>query len=74
MNHFSRKHEYAADRFAKEKYNGESLILALKKLTSKNLSNLTPHPLYVFFHYSHPTLLQRIRALRQNEFSGNKEN
>ncbi|MBP1668811.1 MAG: peptidase [Bacteroidetes bacterium] len=56
MNHFSRKHEYAADRFAKEKYNGESLILALKKLTSKNLSNLTPHPLYVFFHYSHPTL------------------
>jgi STE24 endopeptidase len=74
MNHFSRKHEYAADRFAKEKYGGESLILALKKLTSKNLSNLTPHPLYVFFHYSHPTLLQRIRSLKQNEFSGNKEN
>ena len=74
MNHFSRKHEYAADRFAKEKYNGESLITALKKLTSKNLSNLTPHPLYVFFHYSHPTLLQRIRALRRNEFPGNKEN
>jgi STE24 endopeptidase len=74
LNHFSRKHEYAADRFAKEKYSGEPLIMALKKLTSKNLSNLTPHPLYVFFHYSHPTLLQRIRALRQNEFSGNKEN
>jgi STE24 endopeptidase len=65
INHFSRKHEYSADRFAKEKYNGEELISALKKLTSKNLSNLTPHPLYVFFHYSHPTLLQRIRALRQ---------
>lgn len=74
MNHFSRKHEYAADRYANEKYSGESLIMALKKLTSKNLSNLTPHPLYVFFHYSHPTLLQRIRALRQNVFSGNKEN
>jgi STE24 endopeptidase len=74
MNHFSRKHEYAADGYAKEKYSGESLIMALKKLTSKNLSNLTPHPLYVFFHYSHPTLLQRIRALRQNVFSGNKEN
>jgi STE24 endopeptidase len=64
MNHFSRKHEYAADEYAKEKYNGNALILALKKLTSKNLSNLTPHPLYVFFHYSHPTLLQRIRALK----------
>jgi STE24 endopeptidase len=74
MNHFSRKHEYAADRFAKEKHDGESLIMALKKLTSKNLSNLTPHPLYVFFHYSHPTLLQRILALRKNEFSGNGEN
>ncbi|MBN1414250.1 MAG: M48 family metallopeptidase [Bacteroidales bacterium] len=64
MNYFSRKHEYAADRFAKEKYNREALIQALKKLSSKNLSNLTPHPLYVFFHYSHPTLLQRIRALK----------
>ena len=65
MNHFSRKNEYTADWFAKEKYNGDALIQALKKLTSKNLSNLTPHPLYVFFHYSHPTLLQRIRALKQ---------
>lgn len=73
MNHFSRKHEYAADWFAKEKYNGEALIQALKKLSSKNLSNLTPHWLYVFFHYSHPTLLQRIRALRQNKLSGHPE-
>jgi STE24 endopeptidase len=63
-NIFSRKNEYAADRFTKENYNGEELIKALKKLSSKNLSNLTPHPVYVFFHYSHPTLLQRIRALR----------
>ena len=74
MNYFSRKHEYAADRFAKEKYNSEALILALKKLSSKNLSNLTPHWLYVFFHYSHPTLLQRILALRQKDLSGNAEN
>ncbi len=63
-NVFSRKNEYTADRFTKENYNGEALIKALKKLSSKNLSNLTPHPVYVFFHYSHPTLLQRIRALR----------
>jgi STE24 endopeptidase len=63
-NIFSRKNEYAADRFTKENYNGEDLIKALKKQSSKNLSNLTPHPVYVFFHYSHPTLLQRIRALR----------
>ena len=63
-NIFSRKNEYTADRFTKENYNGEELIKALKKLSSKNLSNLTPHPVYVFFHYSHPTLLQRIRALR----------
>jgi STE24 endopeptidase len=74
MNHFSREHEYAADLFAKEKYNSDALIQALKKLSSKNLSNLSPHPLYVFFHYSHPTLLQRIRALKQKSFSGNAEN
>jgi STE24 endopeptidase len=74
MNHYSRKHEYTADRFAKENFNGESLILALKKLTSKNLINLTPHPFYVFFHYSHPTLLQRIRALRRDGFHGDTEN
>jgi STE24 endopeptidase len=63
-NVFSRRNEYMADRFTKENYEGEPLIGALKKLSSKNLSNLTPHPVYVFFHYSHPTLLQRIRALK----------
>jgi len=66
MNHFSRKHEYEADRFARDYSSAEDLISALKKLSSKNLSNLTPHPVYVFFHYSHPTLLQRIRALNKN--------
>jgi STE24 endopeptidase len=63
-NIFSRRNEYTADRFTKENYNSEELVKALKILSSKNLSNLTPHPVYVFFHYSHPTLLQRIRALR----------
>ena len=64
FNLISRKHEYQADRFAGEKYNPGSLIGALKRLSGKNLSNLTPHPLYVWINYSHPTLLQRIRALR----------
>ncbi|MEN8157705.1 MAG: M48 family metallopeptidase [Bacteroidota bacterium] len=61
---FSRHNEYQADRFAREHYNGEYLISSLKTLSKSTLSNLTPHPAYVFFHYSHPPLLQRIRALR----------
>lgn len=65
-NIFSRKNEFSADNFTRVNYNEEDLIKALKKLSSKNLSNLTPHPVYVFFHYSHPTLLQRIRALKNN--------
>jgi STE24 endopeptidase len=64
FNHISRRHEYQADRYAREHYIGEKLISSLKVLSKKNLSNLTPHPAYVFFHYSHPTLLQRIRALK----------
>jgi STE24 endopeptidase len=63
MNIISRRNEYAADRFVKDKLNPKYLISALKKLSSNTLSNLVPHPAYVFFHYSHPTLLQRIRAL-----------
>lgn len=63
MNIFTRKNEYSADRYTKEMYDADSLISSLKKLSCKNLSNLVPHPVYVFFHYSHPTLLQRIRAL-----------
>ena len=43
----------------------QPLIQALRKLTEKNLSNLTPHPLYSGFYYSHPTLLERERALRR---------
>lgn len=64
-NAFSRHNEYQADGFAKEKYNAGSLISSLKKLSKNNLSNLTPHPVYVFFHYSHPPLLQRIRSLNK---------
>ncbi|HLO57586.1 MAG TPA: M48 family metallopeptidase [Bacteroidales bacterium] len=64
MNHISRRNEYAADNFVKMNSNPEALVNALKKLSSKNLSNLTPHPAYVFFHYSHPTLLQRVKALK----------
>ena len=63
MNIISRKFEYQADSFAKTNYSGTALITALKKLSKNALSNLTPHPYYVFVHYSHPTLLQRIRKL-----------
>jgi STE24 endopeptidase len=65
LNYLSRHNEYQADKYVKDHYNEEFLITALKKLSTSSLSNLTPHPAYVFFHYSHPTLLQRIRALRK---------
>ena len=65
LNYRTRMNEYEADRFAAEKYNGEYLAAALKKLSVNNLSNLTPHPAYVFFHYSHPTLLQRLKKLAE---------
>ena len=61
---FSRHNEYQADRYARDHYNSGKLISSLKKLSKTTLSNLTPHPAYVFVHYSHPPLLQRIRALK----------
>jgi STE24 endopeptidase len=64
MNYFSRKFEYQADNYAKNTYSAEPLITSLKKLSKNSLSNLTPHKAYVFMHYSHPTLLQRIQNLR----------
>ncbi|WP_242135096.1 M48 family metallopeptidase [Aestuariivivens marinum] len=64
MNLVSRAFEYQADDYAKNTYKAEPLITSLKKLSKNSLSNLTPHPAYVFMHYSHPTLLQRIRNLR----------
>ena len=63
MNYNSRKNEFEADAYAKETFNGEDLSLALKKLSVDSLANIYPHPLYVFFHYSHPPLIQRLRAL-----------
>ena len=63
FNMFSRKFEYEADKFAKNTYNGEYLIEALKILSKDSLSNLTPHPKYVWWHYSHPTLFQRVIRL-----------
>lgn len=66
MNILSRHNEFEADAFAAEHTgNPASMIAALKKLSADNLANLTPHPFYVFLHYSHPPLLQRINALRE---------
>ena len=64
MNYMSRKFEYQADNYAKETFSSEPLISSLKKLSKNSLSNLTPHPAYVFMHYSHPTLQERIKNLR----------
>lgn len=60
MNYMSRKFEYQADDFAKEYFGAAHLISSLKKLSKNSLSNLTPHRTYVFKHYSHPTLRERI--------------
>lgn len=60
----SRKHEYEADAFAKNAMGSATpMVGALRKLSQKNLSNLTPHPLYSAVYYSHPTLVERERAL-----------
>ncbi len=65
MNILSRKNEFEADEYAKETYDGNSLSLALKKLSVDSLTNLYPHPLYVFIHYSHPPLMKRLKALNK---------
>ncbi len=64
FNIFSRKFEYQADNYAKQTYDSKYLIEALKILSKDSLSNLTPHPKYVWWHYSHPTLAQRINHLQ----------
>ncbi len=69
FNSISRKHEYEADRFAISLSQPGALQHALKRLSIKNLSNLTPHPWYVFIHYSHPALLQRLAAIDSVEHS-----
>ena len=66
FNALSRRHEFAADKFAATTLGEcENLVTALKKLARDNLSNLVPHPFYVFLHYSHPPLLERIRTMRE---------
>ena len=60
----SRKHEYEADRWAVETYGKpQAMAGALKKLSADNLSNLGPHPFYVFLHYTHPPLRERLHAI-----------
>jgi STE24 endopeptidase len=63
INFMSRKFEYQADNYAKETFHKNALITSLKKLSKNSLSNLTPHPAFVFAYYSHPTLLNRIKNL-----------
>ncbi|MEM0896417.1 MAG: M48 family metallopeptidase [Verrucomicrobiota bacterium] len=66
MSILSRKNEFEADAYAAEVTGSpESLVSALKKLSSDNLSNLTPHPFYVFMNYSHPPMTERLAALEQ---------
>ena len=63
MSMYSRRNEFEADAYARETYSGPALADALKKLSVDSLSNLYPHPWYVFFHYSHPPLLKRLEAI-----------
>jgi STE24 endopeptidase len=65
MNILSRKNEFEADAYARTTYDGLALGAALKKLTAENLGNLTPHPAYVFVHYSHPPVLKRLERLER---------
>jgi len=65
MNLNSRRNEFEADAFAKETYDGLALATALKNLSVDSLSNLYPHPFYIFIHYSHPPLLKRLKALNE---------
>ena len=66
MTILSRKWEYEADAFASKHANGEALGSALKKMSASSFSNPTPHPLYVFFNYSHPPLLKRLERFSKN--------
>ncbi|MCF8331249.1 MAG: M48 family metallopeptidase [Bacteroidales bacterium] len=67
MNMLSRKFEYQADAFAGHNYSAKALKDALKKLSADNLSNLYPHPSYVFVYYSHPPVLKRLKFLDRYE-------
>ena len=73
MNMWSRHNEYEADAFAARNHNGDHLISGLKKISVKALSNLTPHPLYEWVYYSHPSLLKRIRHIARNDLKSHKK-
>lgn len=64
-NFLSRKFEYEADDYAKYTFKASSLISSLKKLSKKSLSNLTPHPLYEWYYYTHPSLIKRVQNLKK---------
>jgi STE24 endopeptidase len=65
QNYWSRKNEYQADRFAAKHADAQALISALSKLSKNNLTNLNPHPFYVFVNFSHPPLLFRIQEIQK---------
>lgn len=65
MNIFSRKNEFEADEYAATTYKKEAIADALKKLSADNLSHMTPHSAYVFVHYSHPPVIQRLKAIEK---------
>lgn len=65
MNVFSRKNEFEADEYAATTYKKEAIADALKKLSADNLSHMTPHGAYVFVHYSHPPVIQRLQAIEK---------
>ena len=70
LQYVSRRHEYEADRWSVETYGRpEELSGSLKKLSQDNLSNLGPHPFYVFLNYTHPPLKERIRAIERTRTS-----
>lgn len=66
LNGLSRRHEYQADRYAAQHADAQALATALKKLSVHSLSNLYPHPMYVWVHYSHPPLLSRLKQLEKS--------
>ena len=65
INYFSRMHEYEADEFSYELGYADKLIHSLKVLSEKNLSDMDPDPLYSFINHSHPTLIERVKALNK---------
>jgi STE24 endopeptidase len=66
VNYISRRYEFQADNFAVENSDPQAMASSLRLLTSDNLSDLTPHPWYVFLHYSHPPLDQRLENILKN--------